>query len=374
MGEESMKKRIICICVYMLMFANLSAVLGVHEEAIASIEKTGSCVFASPIDPEDVKYIIVNPEGERGTPGRNVVGTTDDNIAPNPSFEEGDTLPSGWSHFNYPEFPDVVYSWDSTVAHSGAKSVGISNVESVEYDFAWHTTDLIPVDLTTAVYEFSVWYKFNKIPTKDYWTWQGFGMYDEDKNLIFQWYFRKNPTTEWTKGRLLTSYSGMQPYLSATRFVDLQLGKWELDSSIEVRFDDVFFGTGATNSPPDKPTTPSGSKRGKVGTEYNFSTSTTDPDGDQVRYNFSWGDGTYSGWLGSYLSGQEITASHNWTEKGKYQITIKARDYWGGESDWSDPFTVTMPYSYDKLPLTFVEWLFDCFPHAFPLIRHLLGY
>ena len=363
-----MKKKIIGILICMLLIANVSAVFGISEEKIASNEDKESIVFVDSYNQKDIKYVILDTNIESETPKKNVAETYD-NIAPNPSFEEGDTLPTGWTYYNYSEFPDVVYSWDSTVAHSGLKSIGISNVESINYDFAWHTTDLIPVELTQNVYEFSVWYKFNKIPIKDYWAWQGFGMYDKDQQLLFQWYFRKNPTTEWTQGRLLTSYSGMIPYLSETKYVDLSFGKWELDPSIEVRFDDVFLGIGGVNSPPDKPNKPQGPTRVKIGVDFNFSSSTSDPDGDQVRYLFSWDDGTESGWLGSYLSGQVMYATHNWSEKGQYQIKVKACDYWGGESDWSDPLSVTIPRTigFRSFLLEFLER----FPNMFPILRQL---
>jgi hypothetical protein len=34
---------------------------------------------------------------------------------------------------------------------------------------------------------------------------------------------------------------------------------------------------------------------------------------------------------------------HNWTERGEYEIRVKAKDTWGNESEWSDPLVVTMP-------------------------------
>jgi len=40
-----------------------------------------------------------------------------------------------------------------------------------------------------------------------------------------------------------------------------------------------------------------------------------------------------------------IKATHNWTERGDYEVKVKARDHYGAESEWSDPFTVTMPKS-----------------------------
>ncbi|RLF30793.1 MAG: hypothetical protein DRJ99_01480 [Thermoplasmata archaeon] len=97
------------------------------------------------------------------------------------------------------------------------------------------------------------------------------------------------------------------------------------------------------NKPPNKPNKPSGPTSGKAGTSYTYSTSTTDPDEDQVYYWFDWGDRTNSGWLGPYNSGQTVGASHTWSEKGSYDIKVKAKDTNDAESDWSDPLPITMP-------------------------------
>jgi len=48
----------------------------------------------------------------------------------------------------------------------------------------------------------------------------------------------------------------------------------------------------AGNNPPNKPVKPSGQVSGNVTVEYIYTTNTTDPDRDQVYYNWSWGDGT----------------------------------------------------------------------------------
>ena len=134
------------------------------------------------------------------------------------------------------------------------------------------------------------------------------------------------------------------------------------------------------NTPPDKPSTPTGPTSGAVGTEYTYNSSTTDPDGDQIYYNFSWGDNTYSDWVGPYNSGQTGSASHTWSTQGTYDIKVKAKDdpngdgdlSDGAESEWSDPLPVTMPRSrtlYHPLLLR----LFERFPNAFPILRYLLG-
>ncbi|MEA2054745.1 MAG: PKD domain-containing protein [Candidatus Thermoplasmatota archaeon] len=102
----------------------------------------------------------------------------------------------------------------------------------------------------------------------------------------------------------------------------------------------------AANQPPNKPDRPSGPTSGRVGTSYTYSSSTIDPDGDQIYYWFDWGDGINSGWLGPYDSGQSVNASHTWSEKGTYGIKVKAKDVNGVESEWSDSLAVSMPKSY----------------------------
>jgi len=70
--------------------------------------------------------------------------------------------------------------------------------------------------------------------------------------------------------------------------------------------------------------------------------STTDPNGDEILYMFDWGDGSNSGWLGPYPSGQTGTGSHMWTELGTYLVTVKARDINGAGSPISDALLVTV--------------------------------
>jgi len=124
---------------------------------------------------------------------------------------------------------------------------------------------------------------------------------------------------------------------------------------------------------PNIPSTPIGSERGNLKTEYSYSSSTTDPQGDQIYYVFDWDDGSNSGWLGPYDSGVICEVTHQWSEKGNYNIRVQAKDVNGAESHWSDPLPITMPYTYKPM-LQFFEWLFHRFPYAFPFLRHMMGY
>ena len=102
------------------------------------------------------------------------------------------------------------------------------------------------------------------------------------------------------------------------------------------------------NRPPNKPEKPIGPTDGAIRTTYGYSTYTTEPDGEKIYYLFDWGDGTDSGWIGPYNSGEEVTVYHSWSKRGSYQIRVKAKDEYGLESNWSDPLPVTMPKSIPK--------------------------
>jgi hypothetical protein len=127
------------------------------------------------------------------------------------------------------------------------------------------------------------------------------------------------------------------------------------------------------NQPPEKPNKPSGTASGKVNVEYTYTTSTIDPDGEHVYYLWDWGDGTPGEWLGPCTSGATASTTHTWSKDGAYLIRVKAKDWLGAESEWSDPLPVTMPYSYNRPFMNFLLRLFERFPNAFPLLRQLLG-
>jgi len=94
---------------------------------------------------------------------------------------------------------------------------------------------------------------------------------------------------------------------------------------------------------PSKPSAPNGPRLIQTGINHTYTSSATDPNGDEVAYWFDWGDGKNSGWLGPYNSGDVGNASHNWSLQGNYEIKVKAKDVYGFESDWSDPLLIIVP-------------------------------
>jgi hypothetical protein len=107
-----------------------------------------------------------------------------------------------------------------------------------------------------------------------------------------------------------------------------------------------------TNNPPSAPSQPSGPTSGNPSVSYTYSTHATDPDGNNVYYWFDWGDGTNSGWVGSYSSGSTGSASHSWSSTGTYSVKAKAKDTIGSESGWSTSLTVTILNSPPNTPTT----------------------
>lgn len=97
------------------------------------------------------------------------------------------------------------------------------------------------------------------------------------------------------------------------------------------------------NNPPQQPNI-TGTTNGNVGVEYDYNFVATDPDGDNIYYYIQWGDGTNTGWLGPYMTGENIIQSHTWSKKGTYNIRCKAKDIYDDESSWGS-LQVTMPRS-----------------------------
>ncbi|MCJ7572448.1 MAG: hypothetical protein MUO82_11360, partial [Candidatus Thermoplasmatota archaeon] len=98
------------------------------------------------------------------------------------------------------------------------------------------------------------------------------------------------------------------------------------------------------NKPPNIPTI-TGPSQGKVETFYDYTISAMDREGDDVLYWVEWGDGTNTGWIGPYPSGETIMLSYYWGETGDYLIKVIAKDIYGEESDFSAPIWMNVTAS-----------------------------
>jgi len=142
------------------------------------------------------------------------------------------------------------------------------------------------------------------------------------------------------------------------------------DYVLDMDLKSTTYSGGGEPGAPNKPSKPSGPSSGSPGTEYTYSSSVTDPEGDDVYYWFDWGDGSNSGWLGPFSSGTGTTASHSWDSKRTYSIKVKAKDDGGHVSVWSDPLSVSMPRN--KFTNTYLVSLFELFLTKHPILCLLL--
>jgi hypothetical protein len=133
--------------------------------------------------------------------------------------------------------------------------------------------------------------------------------------------------------------------------------------------------TTSASPPPYKPSI-DGPANGKAGVSYNYNFVTSDPKAYDVYYRIIWGDGSpVSEWYGPYHSGQVIIVTHTFMQSGTFIIQCQAKNTYNTSSDWGQ-LQVTMPVSINLPPLfhQLLEKLFERFPYAFSILRHLLGY
>lgn len=96
-----------------------------------------------------------------------------------------------------------------------------------------------------------------------------------------------------------------------------------------------------SNKAPNKPSKPTGPQSSITGICSSYSTSSTDPDEDQLKFTFDCGDGTTTT-TDMVDSGTSVEMCHCWSEEGDYLVKAKAIDSKDVSSEWSDPLTVTI--------------------------------
>jgi YVTN family beta-propeller protein len=110
-------------------------------------------------------------------------------------------------------------------------------------------------------------------------------------------------------------------------------------------------GNGGANSPPLTPGTPSGPSSGWTDSSYSFTTVTTDPDGDAVRYILDWGTGAFDT-TAYYASGETIAMGHVWYTGGTYNVRAQAFDSHGAGSGWSPAHSIVISGGANRAPNT----------------------
>jgi hypothetical protein len=109
----------------------------------------------------------------------------------------------------------------------------------------------------------------------------------------------------------------------------------------------------------------------------------TDPDGDEVFYYIDWGDSEIEliqpldddiivrPWDGPYDSGELLSLSHKYSERGNYVISIKAKDNYDLESP-----TTTMPIKisyFNAFNSEKFDILLEKIQNLFPILRDIIN-
>jgi len=172
----------------------------------------------------------------------------------------------------------------------------------------------------------------------------------EEYNMYF-WYFGHN-----------------NPYPGGNAWI-FDHNEWEL---LEIpSFPQLDFGFktfGLNTSIPDIPTI-DGPTSGKIYVEHEYTFSSDDADDEELWYEIEWSSSEKE-IMGPFPSGETVTATHTWSEKGDYIIQVKAIDFHGAESNWAT-LEVSMPKN-KSINSPFLQFL-ENHPHMFPLLRQLLG-
>lgn len=168
-------------------------------------------------------------------------------------------------------------------------------------------------------------------------TFDASASYDPDGYIIgYRWDWTNDGT--WDTAWMSTPYATHSYSSTGTFTVKLEVK--DNDGATDTDLTTVTIPGG--NQAPAVPQRPSGPTVGYVWYSYTYTTYTTDPEGDQIRYCFDWGDGTTS-WTIFYNSGEVASAFHTWSYQGSYSVRVKAEDEHGAQSDWSEPLPITMP-------------------------------
>jgi len=100
---------------------------------------------------------------------------------------------------------------------------------------------------------------------------------------------------------------------------------------------------------------------------FNFTATSIDLEGDQIYYQFDWGEGNVSGWIGPVNSSVSVITSYAWRDDGRYNVRVKAKDIYEGESNWSGDHVISIApqINFSNVQLGFIYFKLFSFNRSF---------
>lgn len=117
-----------------------------------------------------------------------------------------------------------------------------------------------------------------------------------------------------------------------------------------------------------------GPSSGNTGTEHEFTISSIDPLGEDIDcYLVNWGDDERHVIDGPFISSEEVTINHTWTERGENNIQVSAvkNDVWGPLSTLT--IKIIKSKTSEHYHYTLLTRLIDKIGIYFPPLQHLLN-
>lgn len=105
----------------------------------------------------------------------------------------------------------------------------------------------------------------------------------------------------------------------------------------------------------------------QIGVQTGFSVAAADPEGDDIYYQFDWGDDSTSAWKGTWPSGDTISSGIAYTYEDTnytgFEVRARAKDTTGSVSEWSAPhiIVVTLPDPPDPTDKPTIEDDYDVY-------------
>ncbi|GAG45908.1 unnamed protein product, partial [marine sediment metagenome] len=210
----------------------------------------------------------------------------------------------------------VVHIYDGLGNHVGPNESGEFEDEIAGAFYSHSTLEDDGSEVGGGYTDFSVY----KLDDTDY-TIVIEGLADEVINLAFDtlveggvWNEARYSKVPMYEGSMATVHAG-QSVLDYTMVIE------DPDGSVR----EVRPTSWSGNLPPMEPSTPAGPTEGMPDEPCTYATTVTDPEDDAVYLMFDWRDETDTGWLGPYQSGETCTETHAWSERGVFDVRVRAK-------------------------------------------------
>ena len=233
----------------------------------------------------------------------------------------GNTFSTNWNNLA----KNTVYHWYATISDDTFL------ITSPTYQFTTTNDNMPPIA------EFSITPN-NPIKNTSV-TFDASQSYDPDGTITgYRWDFTgSGKFTSWQTNATITN--GYNTNGSYTVHLEIR----DNDDQTNTTSFNLYIGE---NQAPNKPSQPKGPVTGIKNNSIPFSVSTTDINGDDIRYGWDWdNDDIVDEWTQYYESNVTVETSHQWNTTGTYKFQVLAQDEHGLTSDFSVEKTISITQS-----------------------------